>query len=413
MSQSKEPSIGGADVAAGVGADVGAGVGAGESRAGLFSPLNLRSLTVRNRVVISPMCQYSAEDGFANDWHLVHAGKFAQGGAGIVFLEATAVLAEGRITHGDLGLWKDEQIPGLARIAAFVRSQGAVPAIQIGHAGRKGSMSRPWEGNGPLTPELIAAGSKPWQTVAPSAEQIGPGWMTPRAMEEGDLEQVRQAFAATARRAVAAGYDIVEVHAAHGYLLHSFLSPLSNHRSDRYGGDVEGRMRFPLEIARIVRDAWPDDKPVFFRCSSVDNDSAGWSIEDSVLLARRLAAIGIDVVDCSSGGIAGSATAAALAPRGLGFQVPFAERIKRDAGIATMAVGLIIEPEQAEAVVAEGKADLVAIAREALHDPNWPVHAAAALGVDDRFEKWPRQYGWWLTRRESVLRDIGARPPRQ
>ncbi len=381
------------------------------SRPLLFSPLSLRGLTIRNRVVISPMCQYSADDGMANDWHLVHAGKFAQGGAGIVFLEATAVLPDGRITHGDLGLWRDDQVAGLSRIAAFVRSQGAVPAIQLGHAGRKSAMSRPWEGNGPLTPELIAGGSIPWGTIAPSAEPIGPGWMTPRAMEEADIARVRDAFAAAAGRAVAAGFDIAEVHAAHGYLLHSFLSPLSNRRTDRYGGDLEGRMRLPLEIARIVRNAWPADKPVFFRCSSVDNDAAGWSIEDSIVLARRLVEIGIDVVDCSSGGIAGAATASATAPRGLGFQVPFAERIRREAGIATMAVGLIIEPQQAEAVLADGKADLVAVAREALYDPNWSLHAAAALGADDGFSNWPKQYGWWLTRRESVLRDLGVRPP--
>jgi 2,4-dienoyl-CoA reductase-like NADH-dependent reductase (Old Yellow Enzyme family) len=373
--------------------------------------MQLRGITVRNRIVISPMCQYSAEDGFANDWHLVHAGKFAQGGAGVVFLEATAVLDDGRITHGDLGLWKDEQVAALSRIAAFVRGQGAVPAIQLGHAGRKSSMSRPWEGNGPLTPELIASGSIPWQTIAPSAEPIGPGWMTPRAMDEADLARVRKGFADAARRAVSAGFDIAEVHAAHGYLLHSFLSPLSNRRQDSYGGDLEGRMRFPLEIARIVRDVWPKDRPVFFRCSSVDNDAAGWSIEDSVVLARRLVELGVDVVDCSSGGIAGSATAAATAPRGLGFQVPFAERIKREAGIATMAVGLIIDPAQAEAVVADGRADLVAIAREALYDPNWPQHAAALLGADKTFAMWPRQYGWWLSRRESVLRDLGVRPP--
>jgi len=379
----------------------------------LFSPLQLRGITVRNRVVISPMCQYSADDGFANDWHLVHAGKFAQGGAGIVFLEATAVLAEGRITHGDLGLWRDEQVPALSRIVDFVRSQGAAPAIQLGHAGRKSSMSRPWEGNGPLTPELVAAGSIPWETIAPSAEPIGPGWMTPRAMEEADFKRVRDAFGAAARRAVGAGFDIAEIHAAHGYLLHSFLSPLSNRRDDRYGGDREGRMRFPLEVARIVRQAWPADKPVFFRCSSVDNDAAGWSIEDSVVLARRLVELGVDVVYCSSGGIAGSATAAATAPRGLGFQVPFAERIRREAGIATMAVGLIIDPAQAEAVLADGKADLVAVAREALYDPNWALHAAAALGADETYARWPKQYGWWLTRRESVLRDLGVRPPLQ
>lgn len=389
-----------------------ASAGPAES-ASLFSPLQLRSVRTRNRIVVSPMCQYSAQDGYANDWHLVNAGKFAQGGAGIVFLEATAVLADGRITHGDLGLWDDAHISGLARIAEFVRGQGAVPAIQLGHAGRKSSMARPWDGNGPLTPALIAAGSVPWQTIAPSAEPIGPGWMTPRPMDDADMERVRSAFDATARRALSAGFDIAEIHAAHGYLLHSFLSPLTNRRSDRYGGDLEGRMRFPLEIARIVREAWPTDKPVFFRCSSVDNDAAGWTIDDSVRLARRLVDLGIDVVDCSSGGIAGPATAAATVPRGLGFQVPFAERIRRETGIRTMAVGLIIDPAQAQAVVAEGKADLVAIAREALYDPNWPLHAAAMLDADRNFEMWPEQYGWWLTRRESILRDLGVRPPLQ
>lgn len=376
----------------------------------LFSPLTIRGVTSRNRIVISPMCQYSAEDGVAQDWHLVHAGKFAQGGAGIVFLEATAVLADGRITHGDLGIWDDAHVPPLTRIADFIRSQGAVPAIQLGHAGRKSSMARPWEGNGPLTPELIAAGSIPWPTIAPSAKPIGPGWATPREMTAADLEAVRRAFDAATRRALAAGFDIVEVHGAHGYLLHTFLSPLTNERSDGYGGDRDGRMRFPLEIARIVREAWPADKPVFFRCSAVDNDPAGWTLDDSVALARRLGEVGIDVVDCSSGGIAGPATASATAPRGLGFQVPFSDRIRREAGVATMAVGLIIDPAQAEAVLAEGKADLVAIAREALHDPNWPHHAAAALGVDPDFEAWPKQYGWWLTRRESTLRDLGVRP---
>lgn len=359
------------------------------------------------------MCQYSADNGYANDWHLVHLGKFAQGGAAVVFTEAAAVLPDGRITHGDLGVWEDGQIPGLARIAEFVRSQGAVPSIQLAHAGRKSSMARPWEGNGPLTPELIAAGSTPWQTIAPSAVPVGAGWMMPRAMDKADLERVRTAFGAAARRSLAAGFDIAEIHAAHGYLLHSFLSPLSNLRTDHYGGDLEGRMRLALEIAQIVRDIWPADKPVFFRCSSVDNDPAGWTLEDSVVLAGRLAALGIDVVDCSSGGIAGSATAAASAPRSLGFQVPFAERIRKEAGIATMAVGLIIDPAQAQAIVAEGKADLVAIAREALHDPNWTLHAAQQLGADDGFDMWPRQYGWWLTRRESVLHELGVSPARR
>ena len=375
----------------------------------LFSPLSLRGVTLRNRIVVSAMCQYSADDGVANDWHLVNAGKFAQGGAGLVFLEATSVLGDGRITHGDLGLWDDAQIAPLARITAFLRSQGAAAGIQLGHAGRKSCMSRPWEGNGPLTPELIAGGSTPWQTIAPSAEPIGPGWMTPRAMNDADLERVRSAFRQAARRALTAGFDVVEVHAAHGYLLHSFLSPLSNHRDEHYGGDRDGRMRFPLEIATILRQVWPQDKPLFFRCSAVDNDPAGWALDDSVVLARRLREIGVDVVDCSSGGIAGSATAASTAPRGLGFQVPFADRIRREAGIGTMAVGLILSAAQAQEILDSGASDLVAIAREALYDPNWPVHAAQALGVDPGFALWPKQYGWWLARREPVLRALGVR----
>lgn len=373
----------------------------------LFTPLQLRDVRLRNRIVVSPMCQYSAVDGVAGDWHLVNAGKFAQGGAAAVILEATAVLGEGRITHGDLGLWQDAQIEPLARIARFVRSQGAAPGIQLGHAGRKGSMARPWEGNGPLTPALLADGRVPWSTVAPSALPIGDGWQVPKAMTADDIETVRAAFEAAARRADAAGFDIVEIHGGHGYLLHSFLSPLTNRRDDDWGGSLEGRMRLPLAVAAGVRRAWPTGKPVFFRCSAVDNDPEGWTLDDSVVLARHLRALGIDVVDCSSGGIAGSVTAANTVPRGLGFQVPFAERIRREAGVATMAVGLILDPAQADDIVASGAADLVAIGRQMLYDPNWPVHAAQLLGADRDFALWPEPYGWWLTRREGVLRAMG------
>jgi 2,4-dienoyl-CoA reductase-like NADH-dependent reductase (Old Yellow Enzyme family) len=371
----------------------------------LFAPLELRGVRLRNRIVISPMCQYSAQDGVVSDWHLVHLGKFAQGGAGAVFVEATAVEKRGRITHGDTGIWDDAHIAGLRRIVEFVRDQGAVPAIQLAHAGRKASMARPWYGNGPLTPADLDRGDKPWSPIAPTATPIDPGWITPRAMKEGDLQAVLSAYRNAVRRAVAAGFDILELHAAHGYLLHTFLSPLSN------PGSLEERMRFPLEVAGAVRKAWPEGKPLFVRCSSIDDVEGGWSLEDTVSFARELKKIGADVLDCSSGGILGSATAATrtVIQRVPGFQLPFAERVRKEAGLATMAVGLILTPQQAEEALQAGRADLIAIGREALYDPNWPLHAAAALGVDPDFAQWPVQYGWWLTRREGLLRKLGVR----
>jgi 2,4-dienoyl-CoA reductase-like NADH-dependent reductase (Old Yellow Enzyme family) len=376
----------------------------------LFDKIRLRDLEARNRIVVSPMCQYSAQDGHVTDWHLVHLGKFAQGGAGIVFVEATAVEARGRITHGDTGIWDDAHIPGLARIAAFIKSQGALPAMQLAHAGRKASMARPWYGNAPLTQADIARGDKPWGIVAPTETPIGDDWLKPRPLSKDDLAQVKLAFVAAAKRAQAAGFDVLEVHAAHGYLLHTFLSHLSNTRSDEYGGARENRMRFPLEVVRAVREAWPAEKPLFVRVSSIDDVEGGWSIEDTVAFARQLKALGVDVVDCSSGGILGSATAATkmLVPRVPGFQIPFSETVKREANIMTMAVGLILKPQMAEEALAAGHADLIAIGREALHDPNWPLHAAAALGADPDFARWPVQYGWWLTRRESLLKKLGV-----
>jgi|CXWL01.1.fsa_nt_gi 2,4-dienoyl-CoA reductase-like NADH-dependent reductase (Old Yellow Enzyme family) len=375
----------------------------------LFAPLELRQVRIRNRVVVSPMCQYSASEGRVGDWHFVHLGKLAQGGAGIVFVEATAVEARGRITHGDVGLWSDAHIPGLARIAAFVRAQGAVPAIQLGHAGRKASMARPWYGNGPLTGDDIARGDKAWATVAPTDAPVAEGWQAPAPAGQAELAGIRDAFVAATHRAAAAGFDIVELHAAHGYLLHSFLSPISNRRTDDYGGSLENRMRFPLEVARAMRAAWPAEKPLFTRCSSVDDAEGGWSIEDTVAFARELAKAGVDVVDCSSGGISGSATAATktLLRRVPGFQLPFAERVRRDAGLKTMAVGLILTPRQAEDALHAGRADLIAVGREALFNPNWPLHAALELGADPDFARWPEQYGWWLTRREASLQREG------
>jgi 2,4-dienoyl-CoA reductase-like NADH-dependent reductase (Old Yellow Enzyme family) len=371
----------------------------------LFQPLELRAVSARNRIVVSPMCQYSARDGQVTDWHFVHLGKFAQGGAGIVFVEATAVEARGRITHGDTGIWDDAHIPGLARIAAFVRSQGALPALQLAHAGRKASMARPWYGNGPLTDADLARGERAWDIVAPTSEPLAEGWLKPRAIDERDERTLIDAYRAAVRRAIAAGFEVLEVHAAHGYLLHSFLSPLANR------GTREERMRFPLDVVGAVREAWPAEKPLFVRVSAIDDVEGGWAIEDTVAFARELKAIGVDVVDCSSGGILGSATAATkiLVPRVPGFQLPFAERVRKDAGIKTMAVGLILTPAQAEEALAAGRADLIAIGREALYDPNWPLHAAQALGADPDMARWPVQYGWWLTRREGLLRKLGVR----
>jgi 2,4-dienoyl-CoA reductase-like NADH-dependent reductase (Old Yellow Enzyme family) len=376
----------------------------------LFEPIALRSVRSRNRIVLSPMCQYSADEGKVNDWHFVHLGKFVQGGAGTVFVEATAVEARGRITHGDVGLWSDAHIPGLARIAEFMHSQGALAAIQLAHAGRKASMARPWYGNGPLTDDDAKRGDHGWGTVGPTTSPVAEGWQLPAPAGDAERAQILEAFVAAARRAQAAGFDVAEIHSAHGYLLHSFLSPISNTRTDRYGGSLENRMRFPLEVVRAVRAAWPADKPLFVRCSSVDDVQGGWSLEDTVAYARELARAGVDVVDCSSGGIAGSATAAitTLLRRVPGFQLPFAERVRRDAGLKTMAVGLILTPQQAEAALRSGSADLIAVGREALFNPNWALHAALELGADPDFAQWPQQYGWWLTRREASLKREGV-----
>jgi 2,4-dienoyl-CoA reductase-like NADH-dependent reductase (Old Yellow Enzyme family) len=369
----------------------------------LFEEISLGSIKAKNRIVVSPMCQYSAEDGHVTDWHLVHLGKFAQGGAGIVFVEATAVEKRGRITHGDTGIWDDAHIAGLRRIATFLKSQGSVPAIQLAHAGRKASMARPWFGNGPLTEEDSARGDKAWSIVAPTETPLGDGWLKPRALREGDLHTVVSAYRHAVRRAHAAGFDIIELHAAHGYLLHTFLSPISN------PAPLEERMRVPLEVVKAVREAWT--KPLFVRVSSIDDVDEGWSLDDTVLFAKQLRKLGVDVIDCSSGGILGSATAATKTslPRVPGFQLPFAERVRKESGLKTMAVGLILTPQQAEEALQAGRADLIAVGREALFDPNWPVHAAQALGVDPEFALWPKQYGWWLTRRESLLKKLGVR----
>lgn len=376
----------------------------------LFSPFPLRALTLKNRVVISPMCQYSAVDGYTTDWHLVHLGRFALGGAGLVMMEATAVAEDGRITHGDTGIWSDAHIDGLARITRFVKGHGAAAGIQLAHAGRKASAQRPWHGNGPIDASDLARGEKPWQTVAPSALPVSEGWHVPRELTKAEIAAITVAFAAAAARAVRAGFDVIEIHAAHGYLLHEFLSPYSNKRTDEYGGDRAGRMRLPLEVVQAVRAAWPAERPLFVRVSSTDYIEGGLTVDDTVAFAAALKAIGVDVIDASSAGITGTATNAKI-PRFYGHQVGFAERIRREAGIATMAVGLIVAAKQADAIIRGGGADLVAIGREALVDPNWAVHAQAELEAapyERSFAAWPDQSGWWLERREPLLKQLGS-----
>lgn len=370
----------------------------------LGSSLALRSVTLANRVAISPMCQYSAIDGMAEDYHLVHLGRFALGGAGIIFMEATAVVPEGRITHGCPGIWRDEQIPGLRRITDFIKAHGSVPAIQLAHAGRKASMQRPWFGNGPLDDSDAARGDHPWEIVAPSALPLDEGWLLPRALDRDDLARLVEAWVAAVQRAGEAGFEAVEVHAAHGYLLHSFLSPLTNRRDDAYGGDREGRARFPLEVIQAVRETWPAEKPLFVRLSSVDGLEGGWELQDSIWLAQRLKEIGVDVIDCSSGGLSGSATAARV-KRYPGFQLPFAEAVRREAAIATMAVGLILDGAQAEEALAAGQADIIAVGREALANPNWPLQAIGNVegNAPEGYRRWPHQAGWWLERRAQAM----------
>lgn len=367
----------------------------------LFTPLALRGITAPNRAVVSPMVQYRARDGQVNDYHLVHLGKFALGGFGIVFTENCAVEPRGRVTQGDLGLWDDGQIEGHRRLTRFLQQEGALAATQITHSGRKGSTPRSFDKPGQLGPE--GAGWQRWQVVGPSELPAGEGYATPRQLAEAEIDDIVKKFGEAARRADAAGYDVVEVHGAHGYLLAQFLSPISNKRNDKYGGDRAGRMRFPLAVARSVRSNWPEHKPMFIRVSAVDG-AGGWDVEDSVAYAKELKALGVDVVDTSSGGLTGLSTALPV-KRTLGFQVPFAAAIKRGARIPTMAVGLILDGPQAEAILQAGDADLIAIGRQALYDPFWALHAAQELGCDSRFEMWNPEYGWWLEKRRNNLPD--------
>ncbi len=370
----------------------------------LFKPIKLREILAANRVVISPMCQYSAEDGLPNQWHYQHISALAAGGAGIVIMEASAVQRQGRITHGDLGIWSDIHSDALVPYVELMRSHGVVPAIQIGHAGCKAGMQRPWHGNGPLDKSDAAWGELPWDIVAPSALSAGEGFLVPQELTVEQIKQLVADFGAAAARCDRVGFDLIEIHGAHGYLLHTFLSPLSNRRCDEYGGSLENRMRFALEVVETVRDNWPARKPLFFRISGVDGADNGWTLDDSVVLAGELKRRGVDVIDCSSGGIAAASSSAAKGlPRGPGFQVPIAAKIRHEVGIMTQAVGLITDAVQAEEILQCGDADLVSIAREALYNPFWPKHAAQQLAADNDFEQWPKQAGWWLKRRAMAM----------
>jgi 2,4-dienoyl-CoA reductase-like NADH-dependent reductase (Old Yellow Enzyme family) len=347
----------------------------------LFSVLSLRGLEFRNRVFVSPMCQYSSRDGLANDWHMVHLGSRAVGGAALVCAEATAVSPEGRISPADAGLWSDAHAEALRPVAAFIKSQGAVAAVQLAHAGRKASTDAPWRGGGPLSESEGG-----WQTLAPSAVPFAEGHPVPREMSAEDIGAVVSQFRDTAARALAAGFEVVELHMAHGYLLHEFLSPLSNLREDDYGGGFERRVRFPLRVTEAVREVWPERLPLFVRISATDWAEGGWDLEQSIEFSKMLKAAGVDLVDCSSGGL----VPGVKIPAGPGYQVTFAAAVRERAGVATGAVGMITEPRQAEEIIARGRADAVLLARAMLRDPYWTLHAAKALGVK---APWPVQYG--------------------
>ena len=347
----------------------------------LFEPLDIRGLTLRNRIMVAPMCQYSSIDGFPTDWHLVHLGSRAVGGAGLVMMEATAVEARGRISLHDAGIWDDRRGEAYAPIARFIKEHGAVPAIQLAHAGRKASVHRPWEGGAPLAPDEGA-----WETVGPSAIPFDADWHVPHALTLDEIGRVVEQFRRGAERALAAGFEIVELHGAHGYLLHEFLSPVSNRRDDRYGGSFENRVRLLFEVVEAVRSVWPDCLPLFVRVSATDWVEGGWDVEQTVALARLLRTRGVDLVDCSSGGN----VATARIPMRPGYQIPFAEQVRREAGIMTGAVGLITSAELAEEILAGERADAVLMARNLLWDPYWPLHAAKELGAE--IDYWPAQY---------------------
>lgn len=365
----------------------------------LFSPLQQRSVTLKNRVVMSPMAQYSANDGIANEWHIAHYGKVAQGGVGAIIVESTSISFQGHGTYGDLGIWNDAQAEALSNVARIIEHFGAVPGIQLGHAGRKAGLQRAFHGYGFLDETDKARGEEPWPVVGPSAIPFADGAQIPAELNDEQLEAIVEDWVSAAIRANKAGFKIVEIHAAHGYLLNQFLSPLSNTRDDKWGGDAERRMAFPLEVVRRVRDVLPQDLPLWVRVSAIDDADGGRSIEDTIEFSRRLKELGVDLIDNSAGGWIDSPAKKRLTPAP-GFQVPFAHAVKAEVEIATMAVGLITTATQAEDIVKSGKADAVAIGRELLVDPNWVLKAQSELNGSG-FKEWPPQYGWWLERRKN------------
>ena len=381
----------------------------------LLTPMDIRGVTLPNRVVLSPLCMYSAEKGVATDWQFAHLSAFARGGVGLVFTEATAVEPRGRITPRCLGIWTDEQAEVLKPVTKFIESMGSVPGIQLAHAGRKASASPPWDGGRPLTMDDMSWGDAPWRAVGPSELPVSENWQAPHMLSGAEIAGLVDDFATAARRSLDAGFKVAEIHGAHGYLIHSFLSPISNNRNDVYGGDRKGRTRFALEVTEAVRAAWPDDLPLFFRVSAVD--FKGWDIRDTVALASELKDLGIDVVDCSAGGISGAPAFRAnddgtpvksSAERPLGFQVPYAQLVREGASIMTMAVGRIVEANQAEEILASNRADLIAIGRELMYDPFWTLHAAETFGIEGAVASWPEQDRWAIVRRAEL--ELGDRP---
>lgn len=371
----------------------------------LFMPLTLRGLTISNRIMLAPMNQHAARDGLADDFQLVHLGKFALGGFGLVMTGATAIERDARIGPGDLGIWSDDHVPGFKRVCDFLHSVGAAAGIQLSHCGRKGASQRPWQGFGPLDEENARDGEGPWPLVSPTTEALGEGYVVPRKISRSEITEVVESFARAAIRADKAGFDIVEIHGGHGYLIASFLTPQINKRNDDYGGSLSNRMRFGLEVAEAVRGVWPAEKPLFFRISSVDGHPEGWGIADSLVFARELKARGVDVVDCSSGGLRLS-TAIENTTRLPGYQVEYASAIRHGSGVATAAVGLILDAIQAEEILRGSHADLIAVGRQALYDPYWAHHAAQDLGIDADFRRWHQSAGWWLQKRAKGLADI-------
>ena len=369
----------------------------------LFQPLTIRGLTLKNRLVVPPMVHYRADPGnTCGTFHVVHLGRYALGGFGLVFVEATGVEEVGLINEHDLGIWNEAQAESFKPLIAFMKRQGTAIGIQLAHGGRKSSSQTAMQGMGPLTEENLKSGAKIWQPVGPTAEPVAPGWLTPRQLTTEECKAMVGTWANAARHAVAAGFDTIEIHTAHGYLLASFLSPVSNTRNDEYGGDRAGRMRLPLEIVEAVRREMPASMPLFLRVSSVDGTKEGWNMDDTVAFARELKVRGVDVIDCSSGGISGAATAAQVT-RSLGFQVPFAARVRKEADIPTMAVGIILEAQQAETILQKGQADLIAIGRQSQFNPNIAHHFAHELGINARFEDWSPEFGWWLEKRIRTM----------